>query len=143
MHPSKIPTAADVNRSLLRIIIACFFGCGPILYSHKGVLPRRKIVVWLSNKIRQAMHAEEEKIHDRCHKKIGTPIFRHPRATNPRILGTPIPIFLGLPDPTCDLRPENWNPRERTSQLLQECSVGMLHRTKRKLWCPDDSSFIG
>ena len=49
--------------------------------------------------------------HDcRCHKKkIGTPIFRHTRATNPRIFGTPIPIFLGLRDPTRDLHPENWN----------------------------------
>ena len=52
---------------------------------------------------------------DRCHKKIGTPIFRHPRSTNPRIYGTPIPIFLGLRDPTRDLPPENWNPRERTT----------------------------
>ena len=52
----------------------------------------------------------------RCHQKIGTPIFRHPRATNPRIFGTPIPIFLGLRDPTRDLHPENWNPRERTTE---------------------------
>ena len=50
-----------------------------------------------------------------CHKKIGTPIFRHPRSTNPRIYGTPIPIFLGLHDPTHDLPPENSNPHERTT----------------------------
>ena len=54
---------------------------------------------------------------------------RHPRATNPRIFGTPIPIFLGLLDPIRDLRPENWNPRERTT-VYQECSVGMLHGTR-------------
>ena len=57
----------------------------------------------------------------RCHKKIGTPIFRHPRSTNPRIYGTPIPIFLGLRDPTRDLPPENWNPRERTT--VPECML--------------------
>jgi len=50
-------------------------------------------------------------------RKNRHPNFRYPRATNPRIFGTPIPIFLELDlrDPTRDLHPENWNPRERTT----------------------------
>jgi len=43
------------------------------------------------------------------------PHFPYPHAMNPRIFGTPIPIFLGLHDPTRDLHPENWNPCEQTT----------------------------
>ena len=46
----------------------------------------------------------------RCHKKIGTPLIRHPRSKNPRIFGMPVPIFLGKFDPTFDLPPEIWHP---------------------------------
>jgi len=62
-----------------------------------------------------------------CHKKIGTPIFRHPRSANPRIYGTPISIFLGLRDPTRDLPPENWNSRERTT--VPECMLSRNAKT--------------
>ena len=43
----------------------------------------------------------------------------HPRPNNPRICGTPIPIFLGLRDSTFDFPPENWHPHvnERWQRL--------------------------
>jgi len=78
-----------------------------------------------------------------CHRKIGTPIFRYPRAMNPRIFGTLIPIFLGLRDPTRDLHPENWNPRKRTiipgmlstnASPYQECSQECFTVPKQFLW---------
>jgi len=81
-------------------------------------------------------------------KKISTPISQHPRTMNPRIFGTPIPIFLGLRDPTCDLCLENWNPHKlttlpgvlsRNASLYQEFSQEWftIHRVSFRL----DKSF--
>jgi len=75
----------------------------------------------------------------RCHRKISTPIFWYPRATNPRIFGTPIPIFLGLCDP--HLQPpsgklESPQTDNHTTNAQYECFTvpgvfaGMLRRTK-------------
>jgi len=82
----------------------------------------------LCTRLQYLMHVHvHEALEGNVTKKIGTLIFRHPRATNPRLFSTPIPIFIGLHDPSRDLRPENWNPCECTGSVFAE----MLHRTKR------------
>ena len=97
------------------------------------------IVCWeKNNKWIKSYQRSAERHPCRCHQRIGTPIFRHPRATNPRVFSTPIPLFLGLHDPTRDLSREI-----AKGQPYQECSVGMLYRTRsvRRNASPYQKSF--
>lgn len=50
-----------------------------------------------------AGHTSTRLVKHWCHQKIGIPNFWHPCSNNPKICGTPIPIFLGLRDSTFDL----------------------------------------
>ena len=66
---------------------------------------------YITNVSQGACHCIILNYEARCHQKISTPNFWHPCSNNPRIRGTPIPIFLGLWDSTFDLPLEIWHPQ--------------------------------
>ena len=55
------------------------------------------------------------------------------KSVNPRIFGTPIPIFLGICDSPMTSLTKIGIPANTNVSPYQECSAGMLHCTRRVL----------